>query len=230
MGASLTELWQSSPPRKVLHTFEDRPSYLAHAMAPGLVPATSVRLRMHGEIRLQKWRSFEAEEVLHRDRGFVWKARVCSIRGTDSLVDGVGKASWNLLGVIPVLRASGRDVSRSATGRWLAESLFLPTMLLPENGAVWWGSRVTLEKFGEAVTLKLTLGEGGRLKAFQGMRWGNPLGAPFGYYPFGGIVEEERPFGGYTIPSTLRVGWRFGTPGWEEGEFFRMTVDDADYR
>lgn len=230
MGTTLTELWQSAPPPAGPLAPEPRPRYLAHAIAPGLVPAGSVRLRMHGEIRLKKWRSFEAEEVLHRDRGFVWKARVCPIQGMDSLIDGVGKSSWKLFGVIPVVRARGRDIDRSATGRWLAESLLLPTMLLPENGAVWWGSRVTLEKFGESMTLQLALGEGGRLKSFQGFRWGNPLGAAFGYYPFGGMVEEERSFGGYTIPSKLRVGWHFGTPRWQEGEFFRVTVDDAVYR
>lgn len=230
MGASITELWQASPPPEAVLPSHPRPSYLAHAMAPGLAVATSVRLRMHGEIRLKKWRVFEAEEVLHRDRGFIWNARVGPIRGTDSLIDGVGRSSWRLFGVFPVVTASGRDLDRSAKGRWLAESLFLPPMLLPENGAVWWGSRVTLEKSGEAMTLQLRLTDGGRLQSFQGMRWGNPRGAPFGYYPFGGIVEEERLFGGYTIPSKLRVGWHFGTPAWEEGEFFRMTMEDAVYR
>jgi hypothetical protein len=185
---------------------------------------------MHGEIRLKRWRPFRAEEVLHQERGFVWNARVGAISGTDSLIDGVGSASWKLFGMIPVMKTSGRDIDRSATGRWLAESIFLPTMLLPEHGAVWWGSRVTLEKFGESMTLQLSLAEDGRLKAFQGLRWGNPGGAPYAYHPFGGVVEEQRTFGGYTIPSKLRVGWHFGAPLWNEGEFFRMTVDEAVFR
>jgi len=227
---SLTELWLSSGSAGAVLTPHPRPSYLAHAMAPGLAVASSVCLKMHGEIRLKKWRAFEAEEILHRDRGFVWKARVYPIRGSDSLIDGVGKSSWKLFGVLPVLSASGRDIDRSATGRWLTESLLLPTMLLPESGAVWWGSRVTLEKFGESITLQLKRDEQGRLLEFRTQRWGNPFGAPFAYFPFGGIVEKERSFGGYTIPSKLRLGWHFGTPRWEEGEFFRMTVDNAEFR
>lgn len=227
MGGFPTELWRSSGASDVAFAPELRPAYLSHAIAPGTPLATAVRLRMHGEIRLKRWRPFEAEEVLHRDRGFVWKAKVCPFRGTDSLIDGVAGCSWRLFGWMPLMKAAGRDIDRSAIGRWLAESLFLPTMLLPKNGAVWWGSRVTLERFGEAMTLQLKLSEDGRLKEFQGLRWGNPLGAPFGYHPFGGLVEEERLFGGYTIPTKLRVGWHFGTPGWPEGEFFRMTVEDA---
>ena len=82
VGASTTELWQSLPPADAVVAPVSRPSYLANAIAPGLVVASSVRLRMHGEIRLKKWRAFEAEEVLHRDRGFVWQADVCPFRGT----------------------------------------------------------------------------------------------------------------------------------------------------
>jgi hypothetical protein len=38
-------------------------------------------------------------------------------------------------------------------------------------------------------------------------------------------------FGGYTIPTRLRVGWYYGSERFEsEGEFFRVTVDDAIFR
>jgi len=37
-----------------------------------------------------------------------------------------------------------------------------------------------------------------------------------------------RSFGGYTLPTRLRAGWHFGTERFEsEGEFFRVTIDDA---
>lgn len=61
--------------------------------------------------------------------------------------------------------------------------------------------------------------------------WGNPGGAEFGYEDFGGVVVEEGTFGDYTIPTRLRIGWYFGTDRFEpEGEFFRVTVDEATYR
>ncbi|GBE74174.1 MAG: hypothetical protein ACK4YL_09535 [Microcystis sp.] len=51
------------------------------------------------------------------------------------------------------------------------------------------------------------------------------------YVDFGGIIEEEGTFCGYTIPTRLRIGWYFGTERFEsEGEFFRVTIDDAIYR
>jgi uncharacterized protein DUF6920 len=71
----------------------------------------------------------------------------------------------------------------------------------------------------------------GRLQSVNMPRWGNPEGAEFHYANCGGWVEEERTFGGYTIPSHLRVGWYFGSERFEsEGEFFRVTIDEAAYR
>jgi len=71
----------------------------------------------------------------------------------------------------------------------------------------------------------------GRLKTFKLPRWGNPDGAEFRYVDFGGIVEAEGTFCGYTIPTRLRIGWYFGTERFaSEGEFFRATIEDAIYR
>ena len=231
MTVSLAELWRSSGTPGAAFAPELRRSFLSHALPAGRPPPAAVRLRMHGEIRLGGWKTFRAEEVLHRSRGFVWKARVGAIlRGSDAMVDGAGTSSWKLFGVIPVVKAAGRDIDRSATGRWLAESIFLPSMLLPEFGAEWEDSCVTLRRFGETMTLELGLEASGRLRDFRTRRWGNPDGELSGNHPFGAVVEEERTFGGVTIPSRLRAGWQFGTPRWNDGEFFRMIVDEATFR
>jgi len=48
---------------------------------------------------------------------------------------------------------------------------------------------------------------------------------------FGGVADDERTFGAYTIPSALRIGWYFGTDRFDSaGEFFRVTIDEAVYR
>ena len=92
--------------------------YLRHAIAAGTPMASAVRLTMHGEIKLKQWNAFKAEEVIHWGRGFMWRATVrmgwAFMRGGDSFVDGTGAMRWRLFGVIPVVSASGSDVTRSA--------------------------------------------------------------------------------------------------------------------
>ena len=142
---------------------------------------------------------------------------------------------WKLLGILPVMTTSGPDISRSAIGRFQIESVWLPSVLCrPE--VTWTETDQThpqaqFTTHGETATLDFALEETGRVRTAMMPRWGNPEGAAFHYVNFGSVVEEERPFDGYTIPTRLRVGWHFGTDRFEtEGEFFRAVIEEAIYR
>jgi hypothetical protein len=242
----LEDLW-SSPAgvARAIHPCEspDLPPaarlYLEHAIAPGAPLANAVRLRMHGEIKLRKWLPFTGEQVIHRVRGFVWRATVrmsgLAIRGFDRLVDGEGEMRWKLLGLFPVMKASNPDISRSAAGRFLSESAWLPTILCGDH--VSWTAEAPLcavahcNVFGEAAHLTITIAETGRALSMRLARWGNPEGGAFHYADFGAMAEEEGTFAGLTVPARIRAGWHFGTERFErEGEFFRASIDDAVYR
>ncbi len=213
--------------------------YLLHAIAPGTPLASAVRLRMHGEIKLKGWLPFTAEQVINWQQGMIWKATVrmhgLPITGFDQFLDGEGAMRWKLLGIVPVMTAAGPDISRSAAGRVEAESIWLPSVLCGE-GVSWTAEdsshpHVQLMLRGEATEVEFTVDENGRLRSLKMPRWGNPEGGEFHAADFGGVVEEERTFGGYTIPSRLRIGWYFGSERFKaEGEFFRCTIDEAEYR
>ena len=84
---------------------------------------------------------------------------------------------------------------------------------------------------GESADIDYVVDEKGGLKTVNMPRWGNPEGAEFHYANRGGMVEQEGKFGGYTIPTRMRIGWYFGSERFaSEGEFFRVTIDDASYR
>ncbi len=243
---SLNELWESAPhgdrsfqADDTSHLPEPAQRYLKHAIAADTVLARAVRLRMHGQIKLQQWLPFKAEQVIAWGRGFIWSASVrmyvIPIRGSDHLIDGEGAMQWKLLGLIPVMTASGPDITRSAAGRVAGESMWLPSVLCDED--VSWTSsdsshlRAKFTAHGETTELGLSVDERGKLKSIKYPRWGNPGDSEFRYVDFGALVEEEGTFGGYTIPSRLRVGWHFGTDRFEsEGEFFRAIIDHAEYQ
>ncbi len=243
---SLDQLWESTPPGQ--RTFEPDQlaglpdaarRYLEHAIAPGTPLASAVRLRMHGDIKLQRWLPFSAEQVIRRGRGMIWRATVrmygLPIRGFDRLVDGEGEMRWKLLGLVPVMTAAGPDVTRSTAGRLGAEFVWLPSALWGDD--VSWAepdssqARASFAVLGEKVEPAFTVDSAGRLESLELKRWGNPEDADFHYADFGGFAEDEATFGGYTIPTRLRAGWHFGSERFDsEGEFFRVTIDDAKYR
>ncbi len=213
--------------------------YLGHAIAAGTPLASAVRLRMHGEIKLKGWWPFSAEQVIRRDHRMIWQAAVrmhgLSICGSDRFVDGRGAMKWKLFGILPIVNASGPDITRSAAGRVSVESVWLPSVLCRDRVA-WTEAEASrpharLTAHGETAEIDYLIDEQGKLKTVSLPRWGNPDGAAFRYTHFGAFVEAEKRFGGYTIPTRMRVGWYFGTERFDsEGEFFRVTIDDAVYR
>jgi hypothetical protein len=252
---TLDELWEAEPDRPAgafnpetiaLHPEPVR-RYLEHAVAPGTPLARAMRIRMRGEIRLtDRWLPFEAEQVTRWSRGFIWKAKVkmaplLSVKGSDRWIDGRGEMRWKLLGVIPVMSADGPDISRSAAGRFRAETTWLPSVLVDPE--VTWAVADDAGESGEATLLatvpvlgeedkvELRVDASGRLLENRLERWGNPGGDAFELVAFGCRVDEEGSFGGYTIPTKLRVGWYVDSERFErEGEFFRAELTAVAYR
>jgi hypothetical protein len=243
---SIDQLWESTPisdrifnPESIAHLPTAAQLYLKHAIAPGAKLASAVRLWMHGEIKLgQKWHPFKGEEVICWHRGMIWRATTwmqgLPIWGSDKVVDGVSDVQWKMLGIFPVMKANGADVTRSGIGRMQGESVWLPSVLC--NPDLVWTEldlkhvRANFIVLGERAELVLTHQDGG-LKRVKFLRWGNPEGGEHHYVDFGGVVEAEQTFGDYTIPTRLRLGWFFESASFEsEGEFFRCAIDNAIYR
>jgi hypothetical protein len=223
-------------------TLKDMPEgaqlYFQHSILPGTLLARGVRLRMHGEINLSGWLPFRAEQVILCRGEMVWAATVrrmgIPITGYDRLVNGIGEMSWKVLGIIPVMKASGSDVTRSAAGRMKAEMLWVPSAFLLNRALISMddggGITFSFSLNGDDSGVTMGIDGEGRPTWLRMKRWGDPEGGGHGLYDFGAVIEEERTFGGYTIPSKLRAGWFFGSERFErEGVFFRATIDQASF-
>jgi hypothetical protein len=204
------------------------------AIAPGTPLAASARIAMRGQVRLKRWTRFSGREVITPHAGFVWAVRASAITGYDRYIRGEGEMCWKLLGLIPVMRAAGPDVSRSAAGRVAAEAVWIPTSLLPRFGVEWSATddrhvtaRIRLDSHD--MTFHYALDGGGRVRASWFDRWGDPDGTgSHALHPFGLEATAHRTFAGVTIPSAGRAGWHYGTDRWPEGVFFQYEITDLE--
>ena len=198
--------------------------YLRHAIAPGLAVARVARLRTHFTMFLRETaprpNELRGRQELRFD-AFLWRARTryrgLPVRVTDDYRAGRGGVRVDLLGVLPLFRASGPEVSRSARGRLAAEAVWLPAALLPRSGAVWEQlgddvARVERVIDGDSIALTLEIDGSGRLRRLSMERFGDVGVDSWQPIPYGMEVVEERTFEGYTIPTRLIGGWWLGTP------------------
>jgi hypothetical protein len=215
--------------------------YLRHSIAPGAPLAAGVRLTMRGAMRMKpggRLLPMRARQVLAPSRGLVWEARIGTrllwFSGFDLYAEGRGELHWWLYGLVPLVHAGGTDIDRAAAGRVGGESIFVPGSLLPRRGVRWTevdddSARVRVELDGEAVEITIGVDDAGRPQRVSFPRWredagdGKPGLVAFAVDGF----ENERTFGGYTIPTVFRAGWRLGEA--DEFPFFFATIESAEF-
>ena len=192
---------------------------------------------MHGELRLGSWAPSTARQLLSPPRGFLWAgpARVLGlpVTGFDRDRSGSGQMDWRLGGLVPVMTATGPDVTRSAAGRLAGEAALAPTTFRAPTWAPGADDDSTVGTWridDQEESAAFQMRADGRLLGVVMQRWGNPNGTPFGRYPFGVAIEAEETWSGVTIGSVLRAGWWWGTDRQPEGEFFRARISAADFR
>lgn len=210
--------------------------YLTTAIAPGTPLARSARLRIDGTIRFaNRWIPYRATELLAPLHGYQWPATVAwgLLRGSDTCVDGDATMVWKLLGVIPVIRTHGPDVARSAAGRAAAESVWVPTALLPRYDVRWHADSdehlvAELPIGGRRVTVHVAIDGDAHVRSVHLDRWTDPGGTgDFGWHPFGFDATGIQSFAcGLTVPAQGVGGWCHGTDKWSEGQFMRYSIRD----
>jgi hypothetical protein len=212
--------------------------YFRHAIQQGTPLAGRFRWHYTGEMKpgaKLPWMSLEADQILVKRRGFVWKAtarkRPLVVTVRDHYLDGAGRMRVALFGLVTVVNATGADLSKSALARLIIEGVALPSALLPGPDIQITGidsSRftVTTHLHGETTPITLTVDPDGRLNEVTMQRWGNlTADDTYQFIPYGMQIAEERTLGGYTIPSQFTGGWWYGTEKYNES--VRLTVDWA---
>jgi hypothetical protein len=236
-----------APPRYDPAMVADLPEiarrYFNHAIAPGTPLSRTVELRMEGQFRLgdrAKSRTFEmrAHQLLAAPSDYIWnvdmQAGPIRISGSDGRYNSHAWMRMWMFRAIPLVQvAATEDLDRSALARPALEAIWAPAALLPDAGAQWVElapdkAKVTIGQGEAEIDMTLTIDPAGRVVDIVARRWSdaNPQQV-FRYQPFGGTVEAEASFGGFTIPSAVEVGNHYGRADYFA--FFKARIVAADY-
>ena len=217
--------------------------YFAATLRPGQPIIVSASLRHRGTMNLGNrepaWRSFRSEQLVVTQRpGFHWDARVQAMPGAaafvrDAYVEGIGVLRAAIAGVVPVMAERGRgDLARGELMRFLAESAWVPTALLPSQGVRWAAvddttADATLTDGEVSVTLRFRFAREGDLVAVSSD--GRPRGVEgrFVATPWSARYWNHARRGNMRIPLDAEVAW--GAPG-QERPYWRGHVEQADYQ
>ena len=216
--------------------------YFRAVLADGQPVVSAATIRMTGSFNMsatgEQWRPFTSvQRVATQRAGFLWDARIAmlpgiSVRVVDSFIAGRGLLRATLQGLIPVadLRGGG-EIARGEFMRYLAESPWYPTALLPSQG-VHWEAVDADSAYATMVDGQLTLrllfrfDGAGLISAFRAESRGALIGGAMVHAPWEGRFADYRRHGGMLVPFSGEVAWLR-----PEGRktYFKGTVTQLDY-
>ncbi|MFB6183012.1 MAG: DUF6544 family protein [Haloarculaceae archaeon] len=198
------------------------------------------RLSQRGAFRLggpdASWHPLEATQVFSATPpAFVWDARIdvaplFPVRVVDRYGRGDGVLQAKLWAALPVASAGpSPEMDESELVRYLAETVWFPTALLPANGVSWAGidartARATLEHRGRTASLTFHFDESNLVERVTTERYRQEDDA---YVPWTGYFSDYETHDGLRVPTVAAVEWNLPA---DDLSYWRATLDDVSYR
>ncbi len=204
--------------------------YLRLALHDAPAVITRAELLQSGVLResptARRWAKFSARHsIVPPSPGFVWDARVelplgAHVRVLDGYVGGSGSGRVSLLSTLKIAEAAGRpELDAGALHRYLAESVWFPSALLPQSGVTWTPlddrrALASLTDGPTTVTLEFRFNGAGEVAGiYTPARWASS-GGGYRELPWEGHFRDYREHCGIRIPFYGEVGWWID--GWLE--------------
>ncbi|MCF8239064.1 MAG: hypothetical protein K9I85_12960 [Saprospiraceae bacterium] len=199
-----------------------------------------VRVHQEGTMRLSpdgRWMPFTAKQIITpRNPGFVWSTKTTLIPGVfflgqDHYKQGKGQMLIHVLGLIPIVNATGPEIDQGALLRYLGELVWLPNGAL--HPAIQWQeinkltASATMDTGDISAAGTFTFSPSGDFLSYSAKRY---FDRPDGPTLEDWLIEADplsiRKMQGCQIPTRFRVIWKLA-----EGDFhwLDLKITDVEY-
>ena len=115
--------------------------YFRFALPDGQPYLNQLRLTHTGTFKSgvgKDWMDIKGQQYFTaQPPGFVWIGKTKAFRANDSYVNDKGNLSVYLLGILRIVNSKGPTIDQGELLRWLGESAWMPTNLLPGKHKQW---------------------------------------------------------------------------------------------
>lgn len=170
-----------------------------------------LRLKFDGKFKIEKdknWTDISGEQYFRADPpGFLWVGKTKLFEAFDSYIDSKGQLAVYLFGFIRIVKKEGKTIDQAELLRWLGESVWMPTNLLPNKYLSWspidkLSARLTMQHDKLQVSYTVKFNEKAQITKFETERYlGNNL------EKWIGEVDDYIELNGVKIPVNIRASW-----------------------
>jgi len=244
-AATLSKPIRYDPEKELQGLPEPVQRFFQTALTPQQALVSDITFKQKGQINLSpeqgSWKRFSAQQdaVMHAPR-FIWQAEVAMAPGIhayviDSYNQGYGRLQAKVMGLITVAEEEGSgDIAEGELMRFLAESPWYPTRLLPSQGVTWQAlddtqALASIEVAGQRVELTFSFNDQGLIDTVRAEKRyrQNPDGESI-YAPWQGRFSDYQYVEGMLLPHRAEVGWIEADQQWLP--YWQGDITDWDIR
>lgn len=205
--------------------------YLKHVLKEGQPHIKYVRLKHDGQFKPginKNWSNIKGEQYFTTAKpGFIWKGKIGPIKARDLYIEDKGQLVITLLNLINIAKKQGKGIDQGELLRWLGESVWFPTNLLPCERLKWLpiddnSAKLVFNYQGISLFYIISFNEKNEIIQLETER----------YYDnkhikkWTGYCSNYREINGVKIPTIMRASWRL-----EEGDhnYVIFHLKDLEY-
>ena len=193
--------------------------YFRYALDDGQSYISYVRLKHTGTFKPaedKKWTGIKGQQYFTAETpGFLWKGKTSLFTARDMYIGGKGRLVVSLFSLFKVVDEQGEHIDQAELLRWLGESVWFPTNLLPGENLQWTAidsakAKVTCTHNGISVYYIVHFNEHGQITKLETERYMEKDRLE----KWIGIVGDYKQVDGIRIPTYIEGKWDL-----EEGEY-----------
>ncbi|MFP4448695.1 MAG: DUF6544 family protein [Bacteroidales bacterium] len=205
--------------------------YFQYAIPEGKPYISHLRLKHNGSFKTgvgKDWIDIKGEQYFSaQPPGFVWIGKTRQFKAIDSYIENTGNLSVYLFGLMRIVNSKGSSVDQAELLRWLGESVWMPTNLLPDKQKEWTAidensAKLTFTHNGQSVYYIVHFNKTGQITKMETKR----------YMEEGRLEKWEGRLSNYTehegikVPQTIEATWLLS-----EGQhtYARFRVETFEY-
>ena len=205
--------------------------YFKYCLKEGQFYISYARLKHDGLFKTDKnkgWINIEGEQYFTmQNPGFIWRGVTTMFTARDMYIAGTGRLIVNLFSIFKILNKKGEKINQGELLRWLGESVWFPTNLLPDEKLKWTSidfntAKLTYTHSGLTVFYIVTFNEAGEITQLETKRFMGEenletwIGKLSGYKNMNGII----------IPTEIEAIWKTEK---EDYSYAKFNVKKIEY-
>jgi hypothetical protein len=206
--------------RYFTHVFSDQQAYISY-----------VRLKHDGLFKTginKKWTPIRGEQYFTTQKpGYIWKGETSLFTARDFYIDRKGRLIVTLFSLLNVIDGQGKEFDEGEFQRWLSESVWFPTNLLPSEHLKWTKidknkAKLSFQYNELSIEFVVTINDSGEIEQMETKRFMQKGNKEIWIVKF----ADYRKLNGIFIPTRNEAYWRI------EGKdycYARFNLLDIEY-